>query len=467
LGAAWAMLASAPARAQFETRGTFLAESNSRPYSVAVGDFNHDGKLDLAVASGCCPGGGVAILLGRGDGTFDQGVYYPAGDQPFSIVAADFDHDGNLDLAVANSLSDYVTILLGNGDGTFREGPQSPAVPGSAIFVTVGDFNNDGIPDLVTLEDSGYCHCVSVLLGNGDGTFQDAANTEPPFIVQAMGVGDFNRDGNLDLATAGTSGTSSSVNLLLGNGDGTFRYGASYPGKEVDPAAIAVADFNHDHKLDLAVAANFGGVSVLLGNGDGTFQGAVEYGVQDPLWVIAADLTGDRNIDLVAANDLGNSAGATVLMGKGDGTFSSGRFYSCDFETSYVAAGDFNGDRQTDLVITDYRYDNVVVLLNTGVVVFSPTSPLTFNKQAVGTSSAPQTVTLTNTGKTELKISSMKASAQFGVTSTCGSSVAAGANCTISVTFSPKTQGAKSGTVTINDSASSKPQVIELSGTGT
>jgi hypothetical protein len=128
---------------------------------------------------------------------------------------------------------------------------------------------------------------------------------------------------------------------------------------------------------------------------------------------------------------------------------------------------DFNGDHMPDIAVTDTLGSQQIVLLNTGVVSFSPTTPLNFKKQKHGTTSSPQTVTLTNTGKTELKISSMKASAQFGVTSTCGSSVAAGGNCTISVTFSPKTQGAKSGAITVNDSASSKPQVIELSGTGT
>ena len=109
----------------------------------------------------------------------------------------------------------------------------------------------------------------------------------------------------------------------------------------------------------------------------------------------------------------------------------------------------------------------MITLLNTGAISFSPTKPMNFKKQQHGTTSAPQTVTLMNTGKTVLKISSMKAAGQFGVTSTCGASVAAGGTCVISVTFSPKSQGAKSGTVTINDSASSKPQVIELSGTGT
>lgn len=259
---------SASALAQFETRGTFLAESDSSPLSIAAGDFNHDGKVDLAVVSYCCPGGGVSILLGRGDGTFEPGVYYAAGDQPFSIVAVDLNHDGNLDLAVANSLSSYVSILLGNGDGTFRAGPQNPALPAAATLVCAGDFNGKGVPSLVTLGNN----IVSVLLGNGDGTFQNAIVTQLPFSATALGIGDFDGDGKLDLATAGSFGFSGNVNILLGNGDGTFRDGAHYPGGNV-PVSIAVADFRGDHKLDLAIADAEGIVSVLLGNGDGTFRG--------------------------------------------------------------------------------------------------------------------------------------------------------------------------------------------------
>jgi hypothetical protein len=458
-----------PSLAQFEARGQFLAQSGSGPVSVAVGDFNHDGILDLAVVSDCCAGTGVAILMGRGDGTFDPAVVYAAGDQPFSVVAADFNHDGNLDLAVANSLSPYLTILLGNGDGTFRYGPQSPKTPAYENYVTVGDFNNDGTPDLLALSLSNPCKCITVLIGNGDGTFQEAINTETSFGVQTLGVGDFNGDGKLDLATAGTVGASSAVNILLGNGDGSFSYGASYPGTEVEPQAIAVADFNHDNRLDFAVAALFGGITVFLGNGDGTFRPEPEYRVTAPGWVAAADLTGDGNVDLVVANNestLGN-AGVTVLMGEGDGTFHSAKYYPCANETYYVAAGDFNGDRKPDLVVANYGGDNVSILLNTGAVAFSPTMPLNFKKQAVGTKSNPQAVTLTNTGTTALRIASMKASSEFGVASTCGARVAPGAVCTISATFSPTKQGAAQGTITIIDSASTKPQVIELLGTGT
>jgi hypothetical protein len=460
LGIAGILATVTRASAQFETRGSFFV--GSIPHAIAVGDFNHDGYLDLAVAFTCCPNGGVSILLGRGDGTFLPPVNYLAGVAPVSVVAADFNHDGNLDLAVASSYSSSISILIGNGDGTFQPATQSPPVPTFESFVTVGDFNGDGNLDLVSITTVQ----ITVLLGNGDGTFQNAITTDPGFYVNCIGLGDFNRDGKLDLATAGNF----SVNILLGNGDGTFQYGASYPGEE-SPSAIAVADFSDNHKLDLAVANSEGGsISVLLGNGNGTFQTAVDYPMEFPSWVVAADVNGDGKVDLVATADYDypHVSGAAVFPGDGNGSFQPPAYYASSWPyTGPVAVGDFNGDRKPDLVMTDFDGTDVLVMLNTGVVSFSPTTPLNFKKQAAGTTSAPQTVTLTNTGTTELKISAMKAAGQFAMTSTCGASVAPGAACTISVTFSPKTQGAKSGTITINDSASSRPQVIELSGTGT
>src|SRR6202044_1767794 len=132
-------------------------------------DFNHDGKLDMAVAVQCCPSGGVSIFLGNGDGTFGRAVDYAAGISPSSIAAADFNHDGNLDLAVG-SKSGYISILMGNGDGTFEPATETPPLPEFESCVTVGDFNGDGIPDLVALEPNAR---ISVLIGNGDGAFQN------------------------------------------------------------------------------------------------------------------------------------------------------------------------------------------------------------------------------------------------------------------------------------------------------
>jgi hypothetical protein len=468
---AFAVVFCRPATAQFETRGAFAAQVF--PFSIAVGDFNHDGKLDLAVASLNTSTGfatDIQVFLGNGDGTFRPAADYAVGTCPDSVAVADFNNDGNLDLVVTNSQSDTVSVLLGNGDGTFQSAitlsnPQDP------IFVTVGDFNGDGNIDIATLnlsDNTGRCDCVAIFLGNGDGTFQQPPIiTTPSLIPQAMGVGRFTASKTLDLAVAEEFGGTSQVEILLGNGNGTFKPGAAYP-VGAEPRSVAVADFNGDHEADLAVAESEGiGIGVLLGNGDGTFGPRVDYKTDFPLWVSAADLNRNGTEDLVATNLNFPTSGVTVFTGKGDGTFEKGMHYPDGTEDFFVTTGDFNGDRLLDIVVADYGTGSVITVLNTGVVDFSPNKPIAFKKQKHGTTSFPQTVTLTNTGKTELKIASMKASAQFGETSTCGASVAAGANCTISVTFSPKTQGAKSGTVTINDSASSKPQVIELSGTGT
>lgn len=457
LALAVALNFTALASAQFETRGISL--TNHYPSSIAVGDFNHDGNLDLAVVAGASYTNTVAILLGKGDGTFRQALNYTVGLGPYSIVAADFNHDGNLDLAVGSE-STYIAILLGNGDGTFQMPAQTPPVPAFERFITVGDFNGDGKLDIVGRSDGNN---ITVLMGNGDGTFQPAVITQAPFSVTALGVGDFNGDGKLDVATAGDY----TVNIFLGNGDGTFQYGASYPGG-VSPNSIAVADFNGDQKLDLAVANSAdAGVDVLLGNGDGTFQTRVDYSSPGPYWVTMADVNGDHKLDLVTANVSGFGTGTTVLLGNGDGTFQTGTFYPGIAEPVFVATGDFNGDGKSDLVVADNGYNDVVTILNTGVVAFSPTTPLTFPFQLVGTTSTSQTATLTNIGTTAMRIAQMMATGQFGMTSTCGSSVAAGASCTISAMFSPTSQGSKFGTVTINDSASSKPQVIELTGEAT
>ena len=186
--------------------------------------------------------------------------------------------------------------------------------------------------------------------------------------------------------------------------------------------------------------------------------------------MIAQDFDGDGKVDLAATCEgppPQYQPGVSVFKGSGDGTFEAGVFYPAGIGTSYVAAGDFNGDHKPDLVLVDSLAHTVITLLNTGVASFSPTTPLNFKMQAVGTTSAPQTVTLTNTGTTELKIQSMKASAEFTMKSTCNARVAPGAACKISATFSPTQKGAKTGAITIIDNASSKPQVIELLGTGT
>ncbi|MGA8763523.1 MAG: FG-GAP-like repeat-containing protein [Candidatus Sulfotelmatobacter sp.] len=448
------------ANGQFETRVSYPTFQS--PTSIGVGDFNGDGNLDIAVAAKLV-NTEVSIFLGKGDGTFQSPVNYAAGNGPASIAVADFNHDGKLDLAVADAVSATVNVLLGNGDGTFQT--SSYSLPEYASLVFVGDFNGDTVPDLAVLDATQDCSCVSILLGNGDGTFQAAKNV-PVNYNETMAIGDFNGDSKLDLVVAAAAGVTSKMQIMLGNGDGTFNAGPSYLVGS-DPISISVADLNGDKKLDIAVASDVAPeVNVFLGNGDGTFQSPSVYYAKDPAFVMLADLSGDGVPDLLVA-DRFNQPGLTIFPGNGDGTFGISSYYPAGRESAYAAIGDFNGDGKPDLAVADFLANKVIMLLNTGVATFSPVTPITFVTQLIGTTSASQAVTLTNSGMKTMAISSMAAKGPFAMASTCGPSLAVGASCSISATFSPKAAGTASGTISISDSASSKPQVIELAGTGT
>jgi hypothetical protein len=461
-------------QAQFESRASLSV--GGLPNSLAIGDFNGDGTLDVAEVNTASPGS-VEILLGNGDGTFKPGAAYVV---PFAfyLVAASLRNNGILDLVLGGASTDDIYVMLGNGDGTFRS-PTAYSTTAESKMVALGDFTGGGNLDVVTLEGTSaqgtICNCVEILPGNGDGTFGAPITTPVPYNVTgfALAAGDFNDDGKLDLAVSGGYFSSYQVDILLGDGDGTFNAAGYYP-VSATPQSIALGYFTGDKtKLDLAVANYLGSsVSVLLGNGDGTFQQSVYYPTESPTWVVAQDLDGDGNVDLAVSNaglGLVVPPGASVLKGNGDGTFQPAVFYRAGSRTevNYVAVADFNGDHRPDLALVDVVGAEVVTLLNTGDASFSPATPLNFGEEAVGATSKARTVTLTNTGGRPLEIKSMKASPEFGVRSTCGASVASGSNCTISVRFSPTKQGTKHGTVEIIDSASTKPQVIELLGTGT
>jgi hypothetical protein len=265
----------------FQTAGNFPAGRS--PFSVAVGDFNGDGTLDLAVAN--FGSNNVSVLLGNGDGTFQAGRNFPAGSRPYSVTVGDFDRDGTLDLAVANPHSNDMSVLLGTGDGTFQTARNVPAGRGP-VFVAMGDFNGDSLLDFATV--NSYGNTVSVLLGNGDGTFQTARNLPAPVAPLSVAVADFNGDGLLDLAVVCSGG----VRVFLGNGDGTFQTtNISYMAGHT-PAAVAVADFNGDGWADLAVA-NFDSndVSILLNDGNWSGSGPSAAGHPRKTWTVPAAVT--------------------------------------------------------------------------------------------------------------------------------------------------------------------------------
>jgi hypothetical protein len=253
---------------------------------MVVGDFNGDGIPDLIVAASAGPtgpAGVVTVLLGNGDGTFQSAGNFPAGNGVNSLSVGDFNGDGKLDIVTTNFdfvsigpqnnliIESDVHVFLGNGDGTFRAARTYTAGVGP-VSAGVGDFNGDGIADLAVvnggLPGTMAGNTVSILLGNGDGTFQPALDYPAGIWPRSVAVGDFNRDGNQDLAVTGQSG----VTILLGDGKGAFQpphnYAAGLAG------SVAVADFNGDGYPDLVVAeipGSFvrpGSVSIILNAAD-------------------------------------------------------------------------------------------------------------------------------------------------------------------------------------------------------
>ena len=496
-------------------------DAGSGPQSVAVGDFNGDGKPDLAVVNSYS--NNVSILLGNGDGTFQIHVDYPTGAQPGSVAIGDFNGDGKLDLAVVNSYSNNVSVLLGNGNGTFQPAVSYGTGSGTGpAFVAVGDFNRDGKLDLaVANSNSTY---VSVLLGNGDGTFQTAVNYDVGGAPTSIAVGDFNHDGKLDLAVAvPVPGPSTYVSVLLGNGDGTFQTAVNYNAPYA-PDAVAVGDFNGDGNLDLVVGNRSSNISVFLGNGDGTFRTAVNYSAgYNPSSVAVGDFNNDGTLDLAVANS-GSSTTVTVLLQSPTVSLSNTRLTyanqvvatssasqtvtlsntsalalnissivitgtnATDFAQTHTCGASLSpgasctisltfkptqvGSRAASVTITDNAAvsPQQIALSGTGVTSgpnATLSASLTFAAQTVGTASSAQSVTLINYGRATLGITRIATSGDFSQTHTCGSSLAVLASCTISVTFTPTQQGSRAGTLSITDNAPGSPQTVSLSGTGT
>ncbi len=283
---------------------------------------------------------------------------HSVGTGAISVAAVDLNGDGILDLAVTD-LNGFF-ILLGNGDGTFQD-PVSYATPCSIPYdVYAGDFNGDHKVDLIVTYSSGACHFVSVFLGRGDGTLREPPLNSAIFETGEIGVGDFNRDGKLDIVDTGYS--LNQVQILLGNGDGTFSASGEFPAN--GPESVTVADLRGNGKLDL-ITADADAISVLLGNGDGTFQGQVIYAAPGAIRAVVSDLNGDGMPDIAVAQLLFPS-GTCVLLGNGDGTFQPEEHYSTGEVVRFVAAGDFNGDHKTDLVVPDSVHDEIITLLNTG-----------------------------------------------------------------------------------------------------
>ncbi len=381
-------------------------------YAV-LGDVNGDGKADVVVANNCasnsnCSSGSMSVLLGNGDGTFQMAVSYSSGgEDAISVALGDVNGDGKVDAVVANNCvsnsncsNGAVSVLLGNGDGTFQTAVIYSSGGQSAISVVLGDVNGDGKSDVVVTNNcASNSNCsngwVSVLLGNGDGTFQQALGYDSGGAYAAsVVVADINGDGKADLLVANQSdrdgdwNDGSVASVLLGNGDGTFQSAVSYASGDFDGSSLVVVDVNGDHKPDVVMANqcidNYncvnGAVSVLLGNGDGTLRGGVNYdpGAWNSYSVTIADVNADGKADLLVASQCNNNNSCTngtasVLLGNGDGTFQAGVSYNSGGSNAFsILSADVNGDGKVDLLVGNICADNnctsgsVSVLLGNG-----------------------------------------------------------------------------------------------------
>jgi hypothetical protein len=349
---------------------TYSTGSDSLTSSVAVGDFNNDNRLDIVVTN---PGTGtLGVFIGCGNGTFSDIVTYSIGSlsAPASVVVGDFNNDDRLDVAAANFATDNISVLFGNGNGTFTNQTNFSTGSGSQPnFLTIGDFNNDNQLDIV-IANSGS-NSFGVLLGFVNGTFFSQLNyflgdgSQPTFIA----VGDFNNDSRLDIIVA-NSGTNN-VGVFLGYVSESFLSTPAYStGFLSRPTSIAVGDFDNDTRLDVVVANNgTDNIMVLFGSGYGTFVSQTTYSTgndSNPCWVAVGDFNNDNRLDIVVANSGTNNVG--IFLSNGTGTFSNQITYSTglDSQLSSVAVLDFNNDTRLDIAVANYGSNSVGIFFGFG-----------------------------------------------------------------------------------------------------
>jgi len=522
---------------------------------MQAADMNGDGKLDLVASvsfgRGTGPGNSgtnIAVMLGNGNGTFAPAAFYDVGDTSGIVapVVGDFNGDGKPDVGVGNS-DGTVSILLNQGNG----------VLGTAVVYAngeaggppiVADFNGDGKLDILTTGCG--TNGINVLPGNGDGTFGSPITSGGYVCGPSVIAADFNNDGKLDLAVGGPTGTQSAgdLTILLGNGDGTFTPAGNpftivpicSPNNVGGPWNMAAADLNMDGNLDLIVAQSPSiacgdnlGVIVYTGNGDGTFSqnvtGAPFLVGDNPTGVLVGDFNKDGMPDVAVFNAVGFEAGnavntfVTVLLNRtlpvsaspaslnyytqllGTSSKAQTVVLTNDTSSPYSLSGlAVTGTDSADFKLVNHcstslkaglkcslnvTFDPAVsgtrtaavtgagsaTVSLTGIATQVKLSPakLNFGSVTVGQSSTPQTVTVTNVGASSLNFTGTRIkvvgvdAGDFSETNNCGASLGAGLSCTITVTFKPTATGTRGADVRITDNGGASPQYVRLGGTGT
>lgn len=370
------------------------------PVAVVASDFDGDSRLDLAVAHGTSST--ALILLGNGSGGFTQeGLAVPAGIGPSAMVAGDFNGDGRPDLAVAGFVSNDVTILLRHPLGGFLQEGAGIPIGDDPAALAVGDFNGDGRSDLAV--GNSFTDSVTIHVRNlaNTGFTQVGAPIGLVGHAASVAVGHFNTDANVDLAVA--LSTSSTIAILLGNGNGTFVQAPLSPIAVPSlPVSVVAASFNGDGFTDLAVASSGAdSVSILLGNGSGSFGVAAGSPItvgDNPFSLAVGSFDDDGDADLAVANNGSNTV--SILLGSGSGGFApaAGSPVASPGAPRAVAVGRFNGDNALDLAVANIGADTVTVVLNSCLVADLGVSIAAAPEAVVGGPDLTYTVTVTNAG---------------------------------------------------------------------
>ncbi|SEG75872.1 FG-GAP-like repeat-containing protein [Paenibacillus sp. UNC499MF] len=378
-------------------------------YDVKTGDVNGDGLDDLVSLN--FQNNQVAVLLGKGDGTFGASAAFAVGRNPRAVAIADLDGDHRADLAVANSQDNTVSILKGSGDGTFLPWGNVTGVGAEPLEIAVSDLNGDGYPDLAVVNNSSGS--VSILFNvGGSGNFVLGASIPVLAYPRSLAAWDMDGDGKTDLAVANSG--SNTVSILKNDGTGTQFSRVDYAAGS-SPNKMKAADLNGDGLKDMVFAANGdNGVTVLLGTAGGGFGQAVLYPAGNlPLDVALGDFDGDGHIDI-----LGQTQGQdfAILMGNGDGTFQSPISYPYPRYAFYLETGEFNGDGRSDIVLASSSPSNtsVNVMNSRAEGAFSLASNTFETAENNGTVSVTIKRTGSGTGQTAVRIRTTDGTAVAG-----------------------------------------------------
>ena len=453
-------ISSVPAKGFLLSPQPSLPQAGLQFPALALGDFNGDGKVDLA-ATGAVPGAtSLAILLGKGDGTFTAGPVYPGTTRGISMVAADFNRDGKMDLAILDDTGATLRVRFGNGDGTFQPPIATPVI---GTVLIAADFNGDGIVDLATTVAAFANGGIRILLGRGDGSFGAPITMPVADGAGAVVSADVNGDGVPDLVVQEGAGT---VRVYTGKGDGTFLAHGSPTVFDKGVGGLAVADFNGDGRMDLVIASG-SSVSLALGNGDGTFAPPKSVPVgRSTSRLEIADVNGDGNLDVLVATGFPDSGPAqvfgsfAVLDGDGAGGLTLDPFHDGYTANNPVAMADFNGDGRVDIVegfSTPWVFlgtpptDLAVSLTHSGDFLQGQNAVLTASVRNLGPGSTAADVTLDFTMPQDLSITKFDAAGWqcFGTSCSRKDSLAGGA------AFPPVT-------LTLSVSAAAAPSLLPV-----